>query len=171
MSEEYSSVTVGVDCTVNYLTSGARATWAEAPDSTTGMYIAAAPADLAEMTCVRNVTLNDSSSEGDGSSRASIAKLVVLALDEYSVEIEIPNNPSDSGFQALRNARVNRSVISLAILDGPSTTVGSQGLWADFVVTAWNREENIDKEVVIKATCKPTPTAVAPQWVSVASGS
>jgi hypothetical protein len=63
---------------------------------------------------------------------------------------------------------VNDSSVALAILDGPSTTAGSQGLWADFEVMEFTREEPIEKEMLAKVKVAPTASAVPPQWVEVA---
>jgi len=157
-----STVTVGLQGVVCIASSG-RATWAATPAA--NIYSGTAPAGLTAMNVVRNVNMTLNANKADVSSRASLWKLTAMALQEASIDIDIPWTPADSGFQALRNAFFNRTSVALAILDGPSATSGSQGLWADFVVTDFPREEPIDKEMLLKVKIEPTASAVPPQWV------
>jgi hypothetical protein len=158
-------VSVGLLGKTYYLSTGTRSTWGAVSN---GIHSGSAPASLSEISAIRNVTLNLSIAEGDGSSRASLWKLVVMALGEADIDIELPWNPTDTGFQQFAKAFFGRTPMALAILDGDKATAGSQGFWADFVVTSFDREENIDKEMMLKVKVKPTPSAVAPEWVQAA---
>jgi hypothetical protein len=159
-------VSIGLEGVV-YLLSGTRATWSGSPNED-GIYSGAPPEGLSNVNVVRNVTLNLSASQADVSSRASVWKLLRKALKDGSVDFEIPWTPGDDNFQALLASYVNDSSVALAILDGPSTTAGSQGLWADFEVMEFTREEPIEKEMLAKVKVAPTASAVPPQWVEVA---
>lgn len=158
------TVIVGLQGRV-YVTSATRVTWAATPAN--NIYTGAAPQSLTVMNVVRNVNLETTASEADVSSRASLWKLIAMALQDASVELEVPWTPSDSGFQLLRNAFFGRSSIALAILDGDVAASGSEGLWADFVVTKFPREEPLENAMMSKVTVKPAATLVPPQWVQV----
>src|SRR5689334_2309523 len=138
------SFAVGVTCKAYYLSSGTRATWGAA---TNGIHMGAAPGALTEMTVVRNVTLNTTTSEGDGSSRASLTKLTLLALEEADIDLDMLWNTGDPVFQKLLQTKASRGTIAIALLDQDKATSGAIGYWADFVITEFTREEPIDKEV------------------------
>lgn len=160
------TVYVGLQGIVYYTTS-ARTFWTAATTSPAGIAVGACPQTLTPMNVVRNVNMTNSFAKADGSSRASNYKLVLQALAELGAEIDIPWTPTDPGFQALRNAAFGRYSIALAILDGSNATSGSQGIWADFAVTDFPRDEPIDKEMMSKVKVEPTPSAVPPTWVIV----
>jgi hypothetical protein len=157
-------VFVGLQGVAYYLSSGTRASWGSL---TAGVAIAAAPSNLVAVPSIRNCNLGLNVGEADASSRASLVKLTVLALEEWQVELEIPYNPTNTDYIFLQAARIQRITIAMAFLDGPKATSGSFGIWADFVVTGFGRDEPLEKEMMVKATLKPTSSAVAPQWVQV----
>lgn len=159
-----STVSVGLQGKAYILTSGTRASWGTA---TGNLYTGAAPGSLAEINCIADATLNADITEADASNRSSLEKLTALSLGETSVDFKIPWNAADSNFILLRNARVNRTSMAVAVLDGPDTTSGSFGFWADWVVTKFVREEPLTGTMVANVTLKPTPSAVPPQWVAV----
>jgi hypothetical protein len=160
-----STVSVGLQGKAYILTSGTRASWGSA---TGNLYSGAAPGSLAELNCIADATLNADVGEADVSARASLSKLTALSLEEVSVDFKIPWNAADANFVLLRNARVNRTNVAVACLDGPDTASGSFGFWADWVVTKFVREEPLTGTMVANVTLKPTPSAVPPQWVVVA---
>jgi hypothetical protein len=160
-----STVFLGLQGVVHYLTAGTRATWAATP--TNGVYVGAAPGSLSPINAIRNVTLGVNAGKADVSSRASVWKLGAPALLDSSIEFEIPWNPSDAGFTKLLQTFYSRGSVALAVLDGPAATSGSQGTWADYFVEEFSREEPLDKEMVAKVKVSPTASAVAPEWVQV----
>lgn len=121
------------------------------------------PTSANALSGARNVTLNSADMEADFSTRASVVKLSGLALQEVGVDIDIPNNPTDAGFLALRNAHTGRTPIQLLVMDNGNNS-GSFGFGADFVIIDFPREEPIDKEQLIKVKAKPTLTTLVPQW-------
>jgi len=89
-------------------------------------------------------------------------------LRKWAVELDIVWDPTKTSFTALRNAYLNRTVISLWILDGLGTTSGSQGPAGSFVVTGFNRRETAGEVMIAQVTCKlarNTSAAGAPEWV------
>jgi len=159
-----SQISLGMNGTVSRMTTGTRAAWAGS--ATNGVYVAAPPASLSTINAVRNVTLNLGATEANTSNRGSGWKLSRQALKEASIDFEIPWNNGDAGFQALLQAYAGGTSIALAVLDGPCATgTSSEGLWADFAVMAFNRDEPIESEMIAKVTVKPTDSAVPPQYV------
>jgi hypothetical protein len=159
------NVTVGLQGKAYILTTGTRASWGTAVGN---LYSGSAPGSLSEINCIADATLNADVGEADASNRSSLAKLTALVLDEVSIDLKIPWNAADANFLLLRNARVNRTPVAVALLDGADTVPGSFGYWADWVVTKFVREEPLTGTMIANVTLKPTPSAVPPQWVVVA---
>ena len=144
----------------------ARVSWG-ALSPTTGMATGALPGGLALMNSVKTVKVNAPYGEADVTTRASGGvKLAAQALLELSLEVEMPAQPADAGYQALRQAALTRQTIPIACLD----QVGGDGWWIDAVVLQLSRDEPDDKEETLTFSLKPGLSAVAPQWVSI-SGS
>lgn len=150
---------LGKDAKLYRQTTGTRATW-----PATG----AAP-NLDLVGNVRNLTLNLTSAEADATTRASNGWKVTLPTTfDGSVEFEMIADPGDADFVAIRNAFFNRTNIAMAALTGDSTVEGVEGLWADFRVTAFTRNEDLEDVVKHNVTLKPGYSAVAPEWAEVA---
>jgi hypothetical protein len=150
---------------VYWLSTGTRASWGSVAN---GLATAAAPGSLSEMSCVREVEDSSAYTEADGSTRASGKfDIVIPAKLKLDFDLSVPWQPADAGFQALRAAYYSGNTIALAILDGPSTQSGVQGVWADFAVVAFPRNEPEDKEMLSKIKIKPGVSAVLPQCVAI----
>jgi hypothetical protein len=159
---------------VVYYTTSARTYWTNTSSSINGIVTGAAPQSLLAMNVVRNVNTANNYSEADGSMRLSSAKLSIPALLSCDPEFDIPWYPTDPGFMALRNlfweqfTNANtQTCIGLAILDGLIASSGSQGVWGDFCVMDFPRDEPLEKEMMSKVKLKLTPSAVPPQYVVV----
>lgn len=161
------SISLGVNAEVAYLSTGTRGSWAGSP--TNGIYVGASPA-LTAIPIVRNANLTSDASEADLSSRYSAWKLSGKGLREASVDFEIPWASADAGFQALLQAHAANTSIAVAVLSGPHTVAGNIGIWADWDVKEFSRDENIEKEQIAKVKIVPTATTtnIAPQWVQTA---
>lgn len=152
-----------------YYTTQARTTWAATP-SANGFYQAStAPQSVGNLSIIRNVDLVLKDSEADGTVRSSGGwKYSMNALREASLEMEIPWQPSDSGFQALQTAYLGRQTIAMVALDGSIATSGSQGPWADWTIIEFPRSEPIEKEMLSKVVVKlGVPPVYPPQWVQI----
>ncbi len=159
------NIPLGINAEISYLPSGTRATWGAAVN---GIHSGAAPA-LTAFNTARDVTLNLSATEANVTTRGGGGwKLSAAALFECTIDLEAPWNPSDAGFTKFLGCYLTRTSIAVAVLDGPHGTTGSQGVWADFAVMEFTREENEDKEQVAKIKLAPTLSAVAPEWVQAA---
>jgi hypothetical protein len=96
-------------------------------------------------------------------------KAVVGTLKEASIEYEMVWDTADAGFTAIQSAYFGNTSVGIAVMDGPVATVGSQGLWADCMVTNFSREEPLEEALTVKVTLKPTRSANAPLWKTVAA--
>jgi hypothetical protein len=120
---------------------------------------------------VKNVTLNLTKGEADVTTRANGGwKATAGTLKEGTIEFEMVWNTSDAGFTAIQQAYFANTSIGIAAMDGPIATTGSQGLWADCMITDFSRDEPLEEAISVKVTAKPTYSANPPIWKTV-SGS
>ena len=68
-----------------------------------------------------------------------------------------------------RRMRLGVPLIGLAAMDGPVATNGSEGLWADCMITDFSRDEPLEEALSVKVTAKPTYSVNAPQWKTIAA--
>jgi hypothetical protein len=119
------------------------------PDSAIGA------AGWIDLTIVRNVSVAREMKEVDVTTRASLYELTDMRLTNAVIQLELPLDPLDAGYQALETAYVNKASVSLAVLSGAITAYGSRGPVGTFNITAFDREENLDGAIMMKATAKP----------------
>lgn len=125
-------------------------------------YGAAGATATTELTNVKNLTLNLSTGEADTTTRANQGwRATAATLKEGSVEFEMLWDTSDAGFSALQAAWFAADPIALAILDGDS----GSGLDADFVITNFSRNEQLEEAITVSVTAKPTYVTRAPAWI------
>lgn len=111
---------------------------------------------------VRDVTLSLEAGEADVTTRANNGwRATAATLKEASVEFEMVWDTADAGFAAIRSAFLGNDPIGLQILDGP----GGQGLQADFMITAFSRNEALEEAITVSVTAKVTYSATAPTWI------
>jgi predicted secreted protein len=122
-----------------------------------------------EINNVRNVTLDLKRAEADVTTRASGGwKATAAAMKEASIEFEMPYDPAADGFEELRDAWLNGTLVGLAVMDGAIATAGSQGLWADCAILDFSQEQPLEEAATVKVSAKPTASANAPQWKEIA---
>jgi hypothetical protein len=144
-----------------------RATWGAA---TAGVHGGAAPNNLTEMTTVKDASFKidvetaDVSVRGGGGFKAYLATLV-----DIEATLTIPYDPTDASFIALMGAQLQKIAIPIALLDGDKATVNTQGVWADWLVTAANKTEELSGAQMFEFTLKPIQSTVPPEWVQVTS--
>jgi hypothetical protein len=156
----------GFDGRLYRLTTGTRATWGTA--DTNGLHAGAAPANLTEITSAKDITVNEEDSELDATTRGGRGyKITVGGLRDVSVDIPILYDPADPHFLALEKARLNRTTVALAFLDGDKATAGVVGTWADFSVLKKVKGEELDGLQMVTFTVKPGPSAVPVETVVV----
>ena len=126
--------------------------------------------DWDEITLVKDVTLTLEKSEFDVTTRANGGwKAVAAAMKDATIEFEMPWDPSDTVFKALLDAFNANTVLGIACMDKDITTAGAEGLWADCVVLSFTREEPLEEGLTAKIKVKPTLSANAPLWKTVAA--
>jgi len=104
---------------------------------------------------------------GELNNRVAIGSALVdqLALIPAAAD-RVENGPA-SGGSAIKNAYFNNTLIGFAVMDGGITTLGSQGLQADFSITNFSRKEALEEALTVSVTAKPTYSTTAPAWVTV----
>ena len=119
---------------------------------------------------VKDVTLSLERGEADVTTRANGGwKATVGTLKDASVEFESVWDTEDAGFTALQEAFMNGTPIGIAVMDGDIATPGSQGLQADMAVTKFDRKEPLEEAITVSVTVKPTYSATAPAWATIAA--
>jgi hypothetical protein len=121
-----------------------------------------------ELTNVKNVSLALQTGEADVTTRGNSGwKATAATLKEGSIEFEMVWDTTDAGFTAIKNAYFGNSLIGLAVMDGGIAVSGSQGLWADCMITNFSRDEALEEAITVKVTAKPTYSTNAPQWKTI----
>lgn len=121
-----------------------------------------------EMKNVKNLTLNIGHGEWDSTTRANQGwKSSEPTLKEASVEFDSVYDQTDTGFAAFWDAFIGKTLIGIAVMDGPVDTEGSQGLWADCKIITAPIDEPIDNGTTVKFTVKPCYSANPPQWKTI----
>lgn len=152
------AITLGKDAKLYRLTTGSRAAW---PAS-------GSPANLDVIPNVRDLTLNLEKNEADVTTRGNDGwRGTVGVLKDGSVEFQMLWDSADADFIALRDAWLNDTDIVLAVLDGDKDTPGVQGLYADFQVTNFSRNEPLEDAVSTDVTVKPSVGLLSPEWITV----
>jgi len=114
---------------------------------------------------VKEGKLNTSKGEADVTTRASGRwKQTVGTHKEASIEFEMPWDTENEGFQAVKDAFFNDTVLGLASMDGPIDQAGSEGLWADCAILKFERNEPLEQAATVSVTAKPTYSENTPQW-------
>lgn len=115
-----------------------------------------------ELTNTKGVTLNLETGEADVTTRANDGwRAIVATLKQASVEFEMVWDTADAGFDAIKDAYLNNSIIGLQILDGDD----GEGLQADFMITSFSRSEALEEAIGVSVSAKITYSSTAPTWV------
>ena len=122
-----------------------------------------------EVSNVRDLTLTLEKDEVDTTSRANAGwKAFRYTLRNASIEFDMLWDPSDAHLQFFLQAFLNSgTVIECAVLDGPITTNGSQGLRASFEVGRVTRNEPMGDVMTVNILLRPTNASNPPEWFTV----
>jgi len=111
---------------------------------------------------VRDLTLSVEAGEADITTRSNSGWRATLAtLKEGSLEFELVWEPSNAGFNAVKNAFLTGASIGLAALD--SGGAAGEGLVADFSITNFSRAEPLEEALTVSVTAK---VSVFSQWTT-----
>ncbi|HUS97570.1 MAG TPA: hypothetical protein VMX97_12590, partial [Hyphomicrobiaceae bacterium] len=131
-------------------------------------YDAAGVADdvWTELTRAREVTLGSEIAEVDLTTRANGGwEAAGGKLRKGSVELQIPWDPADAGFETFEDAYFGDTVLGIACMDGDiDGTTPAKGLKADMHVLKFERAEPLDGVQMASVTVKPTYSATPPYW-------
>ncbi len=115
-----------------------------------------------ELSNVKDVTLSLETGEADITTRANSGwRATVGTLKEASVEFEMVWDTADAGFTAIKDAFFNNTEIGLQVLDGAA----GSGLEADFSITNFSRNEQLEEALTVSVTAKVTYAGTAPAWI------
>jgi len=115
-----------------------------------------------EIDNIRNVRASLGKAEADITTRGSNGyRLTAGALVEPEIEFELQYKDSDTAFDELKAAWEAGTEISMAFMTTDITTVGAEGLAANFHVVDFSRDEAIDGTIVHTVRVKPSSD---PDW-------
>jgi len=123
-----------------------------------------------ELAIVKDVKLNTSKGEADVTTRASGRwKQVVGTLKDASIEFEMPWDTASDGFQAVKDAYFDDTVIGLCLADNPlgeggAFPAGTEVFRADCAILKFERSEPLEQAVSVSVTAKPTYSANPPVY-------
>ncbi len=142
-----SEYSIGLDAYVHYDTTGVDTpTWVD-------------------LTIVEEVTLTIEHGEAEIKNRASAWVGVLLGLKDASVEVTITYDPSHAGFEAFRDAFLNKTLIGCAIMSDDIANSGAEGLVADMYVTSFARNEPLEEALNVTMTLRPAANSSnTPAW-------
>lgn len=109
---------------------------------------------------VKDVSLNLESGESDTTTRKSNGwRTSKATLKDGSLEFSILYDTEDEDYNALQAAYFGNTPIALFASDG-----NGNGLDADFTITNFSMEQNLEEAVSVSVTAKPTDVGRAPAW-------
>ena len=112
--------------------------------------------------------VNLSRGEADVTSRGSGGwKRTATTLKELTIDFDMMWDVEADGFEEIRDAFLDGTPIGIAAMDGDILTPGSEGIWADMVVTKFERDEPLEQATKVSVTLKVADTENDPQWKTI----
>lgn len=143
-----------------------RATWGTL--GTDGYTHEGAAPTLTEMTNVKDLSINVETSEADVTTRGNAGWEASLATTKKAeLSFNMVYDTSDAGLLLVQKSYFTNANLPLAVLDGPKATTGTRGFWADWMVTKFEKTENLGDAQMVSVTLKPGYSSVAPEPVKV----
>lgn len=87
---------------------------------------------------------------------------------DLSIDFQLEDDPDDAGFQALRDAWLNDTLIDMAAVDQDIANSGAQGPRAEFYVTKFERGEPLEEGMTYSVTIVPGDGGNEPEWLQTA---
>lgn len=109
---------------------------------------------------VRNLTFNMEAGEADTSRRGSTWRLRESTLLDGSLEWEMIDNDTDADRAAIAAAFLNQTPIALF----PRDKTDGAGLDADWKITKFTRNEQLEDAIIIEVAAVPTYVSRYPVW-------
>lgn len=126
-----------------------------------------APASLTAIELIAECAITSEYDKVSRTARSSRFKRYILGLLERGASGKIFKEVGDTGFEAVRDAHLNRTSLHLVFLDGPYNVAGSEGINADVLVSKFNRTGDIEGAVTYEFEFCLAKTANAPGWYEV----
>lgn len=125
----------------------------------------AAAGSFVLLTNVRDVSLSLSHGEADSTTRANAGwRATEPTLKEAEVTSQIVFDPDDTNYTDLRTAWLNKSLVALALLDGPLTT--GDGWRFDTKIFNFSQNEPLEDVVLVDVTFKVARSVSAPSLIT-----
>lgn len=105
---------------------------------------------------VEEITLNLETAEAEIKNRASDWVKILLGQKNASIDVTITYDKTDTEYDALRDAWLNKTDIAVAVMDGAIATSGNEGLQIDAKVTSFTRNEPLEEGLTINLTLRPS---------------
>lgn len=113
---------------------------------------------------IKDLTLNLKSNETDVTTRGSNGwKQYKQTFKEGSVTFDILWDTDDAFFTALKSAFLNKTLVSMLVLDQPIAS-GGQGLDADMMISEFTEDQPLEDAVRASVVVKPGKGTRAPSW-------
>jgi hypothetical protein len=119
---------------------------------------AAGPDDLTwlHVVNVRDLTINADDDVWEKNVRENNGfKLKAITMTDLSIDFGIVKDMLEASYVALRNAKLTKSEIAMAIMTGDIATPGEEGWCANFVIPGWKEGQPVAEGVVIDVTIVP----------------
>lgn len=116
----------------------------------------------------QDLTLNDETTAAEASTRAGAFKRYLAGLHDISVEFSSVYDATDADFEALLDAKRDRTTIDIAVMDGTIATSGNRGFRADMMVENASENQPLDDTHTVDFTLRPALTANAAVYMDVA---
>lgn len=157
---------LGLAAKLYRLTTGTRASWGTADAN--GFAAAPAPANLDEITNVQDLNWSASDNEANVSTRGNNGFEATLpALTSLELTFNMVYDSADVDFLALMKAKIGKTSIACAAIDGDKAAVDNLGIWADWHVFTVQKAEELQEGQKVDFTLKPALTSVAPQYIKI----
>lgn len=157
---------LGLAAKLYRLTTGTRASWGTADGN--GFNSGAAPSNLDPLDNVQDLGWSVTDGESDISTRGNNGFVATLpAMSTLELHFNMVYDSADADFLALMKAKIAKTTIAAAALDGDKATSGVLGVWADWYVFTVQKTEDLQEGQKVDFTLKPGLTSVAPQYVAV----
>ena len=122
-----------------------------------------------EVKNISDCSVNIEAGESEASVRGSSWKSYVYGLKDAGIEFKLMANDaagSDENIAAFRDAFLNSTPIAVLALDKAS----GQGPDADWIVSNFSRDENLEDAIAYNVNLKPTTDLRNPTWSGGSAG-
>jgi len=121
-----------------------------------------------EVTIVGDATISGERPEADMAARGDVVAKFRVGILRWQVEFDLVYQNGHAGYDAIRDAFLNKTVLDMLFLDGASGTTDNEGLRSELYFTNFGRVEPMEDKLTVPVTGRPADTSNAPTWYTVA---